>query len=122
MEAPLSLKTGRSVADEAVLHLAAAENAARVFDVSPTKIYAPHELEDAVCAAYHGTELPEPSRLEAILAEAATAPERAERLIGEVESLTQAFLTAAATALPSEFLAALYARTLLSPESGALSC
>ncbi len=140
MEAPLSLKTGRSVADEAVLHLAAAENAARVFDVSPTKIYAPHELEDAVCAAYHGTELPDPSRLEAILAEAATAPERAERLLGEVESLTpartaryigevlsrpapsQAFLTAAATALPSEFLAALYARTLLSPESGALSC
>ncbi|MDY3071251.1 MAG: hypothetical protein SOW68_03165, partial [Eubacteriales bacterium] len=52
-------------------------------------------------------------------------PARTARYIGEVLSRpapSQAFLTAAATALPSEFLAALYARTLLSPESGALSC
>ncbi len=139
LDAPPQLKSNRRRAGEIDLHLAAVENAARVFDVSPTKIYTARCFEEAIRDAYAATDLPDPSRLEAILA-ADTAPRRAERLLAEAESITsarvarylgellsrpsvsQALLVAAATALPAEFQAALYIRALSADPVLPLSC
>lgn len=109
------------------LMLAAAENAGRVFNLPPTKVYTAREFEDAVVQACGAVKPVDMTVLESILTEKLSAPQRMERLLEEADRIDRAHvawyllrlldaentaLLSAAVALPGEMLAALYVKGL----------
>ncbi len=114
------------------LHLAAAESAGRTLGLSPIEVYTASSFREAACRAWLSAPVPELSELERIFTGDFSPEQRAEELLAAAGGLTplrltrwigsildrpdmpRARLAALCTAMPAEFLAALFIRACLS--------